>query len=63
MMQSNGVRMRGRSVHRMGPATADGTEGRTQLPLAPAFYVMAYGVFALALIWPMPETNQRELDR
>jgi MHS family proline/betaine transporter-like MFS transporter len=35
----------------------------TELPLAPAFYVMAYGVFALALIWPMPETNQRELGR
>jgi MFS transporter, MHS family, proline/betaine transporter len=34
----------------------------TQQPLAPAFYIMAYGVAALALIWPMPETNARRLD-
>jgi MHS family proline/betaine transporter-like MFS transporter len=34
----------------------------TQQPLAPAYYIMAYGVAALALIWPMPETNARRLD-
>lgn len=33
----------------------------TRQPLAPAFYVMVYGVIALALIWPMKETNGREL--
>lgn len=34
-----------------------------QQPLAPAFYIMAYGAIALALILPMSETNQRELSR
>lgn len=34
---------------------------RTQQPLAPAWYVMIYGVIALALIWPMQETNTRSL--
>ena len=32
-------------------------------PLAPAFYVMAYGVIGLLLMWPMAETNTRPLDR
>jgi MHS family proline/betaine transporter-like MFS transporter len=35
----------------------------TQMDLAPAFYIMLYGLAALALIWPMKETNQRELDQ
>jgi MHS family proline/betaine transporter-like MFS transporter len=30
-------------------------------PLLPAFYIMLYGAIALALIWPMPETNRRAL--
>lgn len=30
-------------------------------PLAPAFYILLYGVVALALIWPMAETNERNL--
>jgi MHS family proline/betaine transporter-like MFS transporter len=34
-----------------------------QQPLAPAFYIIAYGAIALALILPMAETNQRELSR
>lgn len=34
-----------------------------QQPLAPAFYIMMYGVIALALIVPMAETNQRELSQ
>jgi MHS family proline/betaine transporter-like MFS transporter len=34
---------------------------RTQQPLAPAWYIMIYGVIALALIWPMRETNTRTL--
>ena len=34
---------------------------RTGQPLAPAWYVMIYGVIALALIWPMRETNTRSL--
>jgi MHS family proline/betaine transporter-like MFS transporter len=31
-------------------------------PLAPAFYVMAYGLIGLAIMWPMRETNTRSLD-
>ena len=33
-----------------------------QQPLAPAFYIMAYGVVGLAIMWPMQETNSRRLD-
>jgi len=32
-------------------------------PLAPAYYIMAYGVIGLALMAPMEETNERRLDR
>jgi MHS family proline/betaine transporter-like MFS transporter len=32
-------------------------------PLAPAYYIMLYGVIGLALMWPMPETNDLPLDR
>ena len=32
------------------------------MPLAPAFYVMAFGVIGLAIMWPMPETNSASLD-
>ena len=32
-------------------------------PLWPAFYIMAYGVLGLAIMWPMRETNTRPLDR
>jgi MHS family proline/betaine transporter-like MFS transporter len=31
-------------------------------PLAPAYYIMLYGVIGLALMWRMPETNARRLD-
>lgn len=31
-------------------------------PLAPAYYIMAYGAIGLALMWPMAETNTRRLD-
>jgi MFS transporter, MHS family, proline/betaine transporter len=31
-------------------------------PLAPAYYIMAYGAIGLALMWPMNETNTRTLD-
>jgi MHS family proline/betaine transporter-like MFS transporter len=31
-------------------------------PLAPADYIMVYGVIGLALMWPMSETNTRPLD-
>ena len=34
---------------------------RTGQPLAPAWYIMTYGFIALALIWPMRETNTRSL--
>jgi len=34
---------------------------RTAQPLAPAWYIMIYGVIALALILPMRETNTRAL--
>ena len=32
-------------------------------PLAPAYYIMLYGVIGLALLWPMSETNERRLDQ
>jgi MHS family proline/betaine transporter-like MFS transporter len=32
-------------------------------PLAPVFYIIAYGVFGLAVMWPMAETNARRLDQ
>jgi MHS family proline/betaine transporter-like MFS transporter len=32
-------------------------------PLAPAYYIMLYGAIGLALMWPMPETNDLPLDR
>jgi MFS transporter, MHS family, proline/betaine transporter len=32
-------------------------------PLVPAYYIMAYGLIGLAIMWPMSETNARELDR
>ena len=31
-------------------------------PVAPAYYIMLYGVIGLALMWPMHETNARRLD-
>ncbi len=31
-------------------------------PLAPAYYIMLYGVVGLAIMWPMAETNTRRLD-
>jgi len=31
-------------------------------PLAPAFYIMLYGLIGLMLMWPMGETNARALD-
>lgn len=31
-------------------------------PLAPAYYIMLYGAIGLALMWPMPETNNLRLD-
>ena len=31
-------------------------------PTAPTFYIMAYGVVGLAIMWPMKETNARRLD-
>jgi MHS family proline/betaine transporter-like MFS transporter len=31
-------------------------------PLAPAYYIMLYGLVGLALMLPMKETNQRSLD-
>ena len=32
-------------------------------PLAPVFYIIAYGLFGLAVMWPMAETNARKLDQ
>jgi MHS family proline/betaine transporter-like MFS transporter len=34
---------------------------RLNQPLAPAFYIMLYGLIALALLWPMEETNGSDL--
>ena len=31
-------------------------------PTAPTFYIMAYGVVGLAIMWPMKETNAHRLD-
>ena len=31
-------------------------------PLAPAYYIMLYGAIGLAIMWPMAETNTRQLD-
>jgi MHS family proline/betaine transporter-like MFS transporter len=31
-------------------------------PLAPAYYIMLYGLLGLAIMWPMAETNGRRLD-
>jgi MHS family proline/betaine transporter-like MFS transporter len=31
-------------------------------PLVPAYYIMAYGVIGLLVMWPMAETNTRALD-
>lgn len=33
-----------------------------QQPLAPAFYIIAYGLIGLAIMWPMKETNSQRLD-
>ena len=32
-------------------------------PMAPAFYIMVYGVIGLLIMWPMRETNDRRLDQ
>jgi MHS family proline/betaine transporter-like MFS transporter len=32
-------------------------------PLAPAYYIMAFGVIGLVLIWPIQETNASRLDQ
>jgi MFS transporter, MHS family, proline/betaine transporter len=32
-------------------------------PLAPAFYIIAYGALGLAIMWPMAETNANRLDQ
>jgi MHS family proline/betaine transporter-like MFS transporter len=45
------------------PLVADWFVKTLQQPLLPAFYVMAYGVIGLAIMWPMSETNARPLDR
>jgi MFS transporter, MHS family, proline/betaine transporter len=34
----------------------------TGQPLAPAYYIMVYGLIGLAIMWPMAETNSRRLD-
>jgi MHS family proline/betaine transporter-like MFS transporter len=36
---------------------------RSGQPLAPAWYIMGYGVVALVLLWSMQETNSRALNR
>lgn len=32
-------------------------------PMAPAYYIMGYGLIGLAIMWPMKETNDRRLDQ
>jgi MHS family proline/betaine transporter-like MFS transporter len=31
-------------------------------PMAPAYYIMLYGLLGLLILWPMAETNTRQLD-
>jgi MHS family proline/betaine transporter-like MFS transporter len=31
-------------------------------PLVPSYYIIAYGIIGLAIMWPMAETNTRRLD-
>jgi hypothetical protein len=31
-------------------------------PVAPAWYIMLYGLIGLAIMWTMRETNARRLD-
>jgi MHS family proline/betaine transporter-like MFS transporter len=44
------------------PLVATWLSERLGHPLAPAYYIMLYGVAGLALMWPMEETNTRRLD-
>jgi MFS transporter, MHS family, proline/betaine transporter len=44
------------------PLVAAWLVARFDQPLAPAFYIMAYGLIGLALMLPMTETNRRALD-
>jgi hypothetical protein len=32
-------------------------------PLAPVFYIIAYAMFGLVIMWPMAETNAKRLDQ
>ena len=45
------------------PLVATWLTDRFGQPLAPAYYIMVYGVIGLALMAPMEETNERRLDR
>ena len=36
---------------------------RLQQPLAPSYYIIAYGIIGLAIMAPMSETNRRPLDQ
>jgi MHS family proline/betaine transporter-like MFS transporter len=45
------------------PLVASWLINTTGDPLSPAFYIMLYGAIGLALMWPMPETNELPLDR
>src|SRR5262249_329383 len=44
------------------PLVAAWLIARSGQPLAPAFYIMLYGVIGLVLMAPMKETNRRRLD-
>jgi MFS transporter, MHS family, proline/betaine transporter len=45
------------------PLVASWLIDKTGNPLTPAYYIMLYGAIGLALMWPMPETNDLPLDR
>jgi len=45
------------------PLVASWLTARLANPLAPAFYIMTYGLAGLALMLPMKETNAQALDR
>jgi MHS family proline/betaine transporter-like MFS transporter len=44
------------------PLVASWLIERTGNPLTPAYYIILYGAIGLALMWPMPETNELPLD-
>ncbi len=45
------------------PLVATWLVEKFQSPLAPVYYILAYGVIGLLIMWPMKETNANRLDQ